>query len=130
MSKAFNISELRLLTCYTSQKATDIYCQQDLTGAMSTVTDMSAGPNRHYVNYCRLSEESVHKKRTLDKRDSNAEHLVAISHFPSTTPLKSQDSKRPLQYESFICSSRYRNEASFRKIAISPRETQRSFVQG
>jgi hypothetical protein len=115
MSNAFNISEVRLLTCCTSQKAIDIYCQQDLTGAMSTVTDMSAGPNRHYVKYCRLSEGSVHKKRTLYKRDSNPEHLVAISHFPSRTPLKSQDSKRLLQSGSFICSLRYRIESSLEK---------------
>jgi hypothetical protein len=92
-----------------------MYCQQDLTGAKSTVTDMSAGPNRHHVNYSRLSEESVHTKRTLDKRDLNPEHLVAISNFPSTTPLKSQDNKRPLQPGSFICPSRYRIEASLEK---------------
>jgi len=103
MSKAFNISELRLLTCCTLQKAIDVYSQEDLTGAMSTVTYMSAGPNRHYVNHCKPSEESVHSKRILDERYSNPEHLVAISHFLSRTPLKSHDSKRPLQSGSFIC---------------------------
>jgi hypothetical protein len=40
---------------------------------------------------------------------------VAISHFPSRTPLKSQDSKRLLQSGSFICSFRYRIESSLEK---------------
>jgi hypothetical protein len=78
--------------------------------ALSILTDISAGPTRLYVVYYRLSEQSVHKQRTLDKRDSNPERVVAIRYFRPRTAVKPQNIKAALQSESITCPSRYRIE--------------------